>query len=144
MVSFQIVMEENPNPADIRAIREGLRVFNQQFVPGDDYRPVTILLRGVDQTVVGGLLGATNWGWLHVDILWLDEPARNQGLGSQLLAAAEKEALQRGCRHIHLDTMDFQALVFYKKCGYTIWGELEDMPAGHRCYFLQKSLIPGE
>jgi hypothetical protein len=31
-----------------------------------------------EKTVRGGLLGATYWGWLVIEILWLDESIRGQ------------------------------------------------------------------
>ena len=33
---------------------------------------------------------------------------------------AENEAIRRGCKHAHLDTMDWQALDFYLGMGYTL------------------------
>jgi hypothetical protein len=39
--------------------------------------------------------------------------------------------------------MSFQALPFYLQAGYTVWGELVDMPVGHQRYFLQKALPRG-
>jgi hypothetical protein len=41
---------------------------------------------------------------------------------------------------VHLDTMSFQALPFYQKQGYTVFGILEDLPEGHRRYYLRKDL----
>jgi GNAT superfamily N-acetyltransferase len=137
---YKISLEENPSEMDIAAVREGLRSFNQSHAPGENYRPLEIFLRDADGRVSGGLLGDTYWGWLHVGILWLEEKKRSQGYGSRLLAAAEEEALRRGCRHAHLDTMSFQALPFYKKHGYSEYGVLEDLPEGHSRIFLTKKL----
>jgi GNAT superfamily N-acetyltransferase len=85
-------------------------------------------------------VGGTYWGWLYVEILWLDARARGRGLGARLMAMAEQEAQRRGCRGAHLDTMSFQALPFYERMGYTVFGVLEDLPPGHRRYFLKKKL----
>jgi GNAT superfamily N-acetyltransferase len=62
------------------------------------------------------------------------------GLGSRLMADAEQEALRRGCDSAHLMTGSFNALPFYQKRGYTIFGELSDMPPGHTQYFMCKKL----
>ena len=96
--------------------------------------------------IVAGLVGGTYWGWLYTEILWVTESLRGQGYGQSLLAAAEAEAVRRGCRSAHLDTMDFQALRFYEKQGYSVFAELEDIPAGsgHRRYSLKKRLASGQ
>jgi GNAT superfamily N-acetyltransferase len=139
---FALALEESPRPEDLRYIEAGLSAYNRQYAPEDGHRTLNIFLRAADQTLAGGLLGDTYWGWLYVRVLWLDERVRRQGLGEQLLQAAEQEALRRGCRHAHLDTMSFQALPFYEKQGYTVFGVLEDLPAGHSRIFLQKKLAP--
>jgi GNAT superfamily N-acetyltransferase len=137
---FTVSLEEQPNPADVRAVHDGLDAFNLRFGPPHAYQPLTIFLRDDDSALVGGLIGATYWGWLYVEVLWLEERARRGGHGSAMLAAAEEEAWRRGCRHVHLDTMDWQALPFYQKRGYTVWGQLDDLPEGHTRYFLRKDL----
>ena len=93
--------------------------------------------------LIAGLCATTVWGWLHVKELWVTESARGTDIGSQLMDAAESEALRRGCRHALLDTFDFQARPFYEKLGYAVFGELADFPLGHRRYFMQKQLQPG-
>ena len=112
---YHLSLEEQPSSEDIRTVQEGLYAFNRRYVPDDDHRPLTLFLRGPDHTLVGGLLGATYWGWLRLSILWLHEDVRGQGHGSQLLAAAEQEARRRGCHAIHLDTLSFQALPFWSE-----------------------------
>ena len=69
---------------------------------------------------------------------------RGQGLGTRLLALAEEEGIKRGCISAFLDSLSFQAPDFYLKRGYEIWGELKDLPVGHRRIFLQKKLVPSE
>jgi len=70
----------------------------------------------------------------------VDEGLRRQGYGEGLLKRAEEEALKKGCRAIHLDTMSFQAKPFYEKFGYTVFGMLDDLPPGHQRIFMWKSL----
>ena len=53
---------------------------------------------------------------------------------------AEAEAIRRGCKNAHLDTLSFQALDFYKKYGYTVFGQLDGLPPGHSRYYLRKTL----
>lgn len=134
-------MRDAADKVDIDFVHNGLRHYNDQFADSG-YRHLYIFLRLDDGAIVGGLLGVTYWGWLSVDILWIDERFRGRGYGERMLAAAEEEARQRGCRHVQLDTLSFQARPFYEKLGYRVYGALEDFPAGseHVRYYLVKDL----
>ena len=76
---------------------------------------------------------------LHVDLLFLPESLRRNGIGRQLMKDAEREAIRRGCRGAWLDTYSFQARGFYERLGYKIFGTIDDYPPGHSRIFLKKS-----
>ena len=137
---IHLQLEAEPNQDEIDFVIQGLFRYNLQFAPGDEYNRLFITLRDGSGQLVGGLVGGTYWGWLHIDILWMEEDARGRGWGSALLEAAEQEALRRGCHAVNLDTMSFQALPFYERHGYSVFGILEDHPIGHTRIFLQKKL----
>lgn len=141
---YIITLTDHPDPADTKFIEDGLAAYNEQFVPPYGTQRLVLLLHDADGNLMGGLLGLTWWGWLRIDILWLNDALRGQAWGTRLMEVAEAEAIRRGCRHAFLDTMSFQALPFYLKLGYTLFGELEDLPAGsgHKMYFLHKVLTP--
>jgi GNAT superfamily N-acetyltransferase len=63
---------------------------------------------------------------------------RGQGLGSRLLAAAEAEAWRRDCLGVFLDTFEYQALPFYQRHGYELFGTLDGYPPGWRQYHVRK------
>lgn len=90
--------------------------------------------------IAGCLAKIYCWHIVYVDILWVDENFRGQGIGNKLLKAVENTAKEKGCYLIHLDTFDFQAKDFYLNRGYEIFGILNDCPKGHCRYYLQKSL----
>ena len=92
---------------------------------------------------LGGLLGSLWGGWLHIRILWVDAAARGHGNGTRLLQAAETYAVERGCFAATLETHSFQARPFYEKCGYEVFGTLDDWPPGHAKFFLRKRLTDG-
>jgi len=139
---YQLEITDSPEVNAVQAIREGLDAYNAaQGVPRD-WQSLYLFLRDEQGNTVGGLKGGTYWGWLDISQLWVVETLRGLGYGSRLLMAAEQEALKRGCHHAYLDTMDFQALEFYQQHGYTIYGELVDIPLGHKRYSLQKELKP--
>ncbi len=138
--TLRVTVEVAPDPAAARVVNEGLDRFNVRFAPPEQYQPLNVFLRDDSGTILGGLLAETYWNWLHVSVLWVDESVRKGGYGSTLMAEAEAEARRRGCRHAHLDTLSFQALPFYERLGYTVFGTLDDLPEGHQRYFLKKAL----
>jgi GNAT superfamily N-acetyltransferase len=138
---MQITVEANPSEEDVQHVWDGLVAFNLQHAKADNLQLLRIFLRDESGTIKGGLLGEIFWNWCHIAILWLDDSIRGEGYGSQILHLAEQEALARGCIGMYVDSMSFQAPDFYRKRGYTQWGQLNDFPPGHQRIFFQKSLI---
>jgi GNAT superfamily N-acetyltransferase len=134
---YQIIYIEQP-PWEI--IGGGISDYNTEKAGDDQGKNLCFVLRSPDQEIVGGVIGATYWNWLYVNLMWLKEEFRGRGFGRQLLALAEEEARQRGAEYAYLDTFSFQAPDFYKKQGYEVFGELQDFPPGHQRYFLSKKL----
>jgi GNAT superfamily N-acetyltransferase len=118
----------------------GITEFNKQQAGDDKGLNLCFVLRAPDQEIVGGVIGATYWDWLSIDLMWVKDELRGRGYGYRLLKLAEDEARQRGVKNAYLDTFSFQAPEFYTRHGYRVFGELEDFPAGHRRYFLSKQL----
>jgi|WetSurMetagenome_2_1015567.scaffolds.fasta_scaffold365469_2 GNAT superfamily N-acetyltransferase len=135
-----IEVMEKASPEEEAAINGGLKEYNDQFSEEDNHLLLAVLLRDAQGKLVGGLLGGTFWRWLHIDTLWIRADARSLGYGRKLMAAAEQEAIRRGCRHSQVETHDFQALGFYLKNGYSLFAQLDDMPPEHIKYFLKKDL----
>ena len=133
-------MNASPTENEVKYIRDALYRFNEATVGGDGHAPIYIVEYDGEGNVIGGLIGGTYWGWMYVDILWVHEDYRQRGIGTILLRAAEKEAARRGCHHVHLDTMSWQAPDFYKKHGYEVIGVLPDIPSGNQKYLLMKAI----
>ena len=138
--TYTITFESAPAPEEVAVVRAGLAAYNREHAGDDDYQPFALFVRDAAGATLGGLLGATYWGWLVVEILWIAEHVRGRGWGRQMLRAAERIAIERGCHAAHLDTMSFQARSFYEQYGYTVFGVLEDLPRGHQRYFMRKEL----
>ncbi len=137
---YTITLQNKPSPDDEKFVWDSLAAFNRLHVEEDNYQKLAVFLRDNQNNIVGGLLGETFWGWLHIGILWMSEDLRGKGYGRDMLASAEKEAIKRGATAAFLDTMDWQAREFYQKQGYTIYGQLDDFPVGHTRFYLKKSL----
>lgn len=137
---YVVAVESEPESSDMVAIIQGLTAFNADKSGGDTPDYLLITVRGADGELAGGLVGATYLGWLQVQALWLPESLRGSGLGKSLLAEAEKEAARRGCPRVFVETLSFQALPFYEKCGYKVFSKLSGFPPGGARYALTKEL----
>ena len=70
--------------------------------------------------LIGGIYGKIAWNWLYIDLLWVHPNHRNNGFGTQLIKAIEKEAQKSSVYSYHLRTTSFQAPIFYQKLGYQL------------------------
>jgi GNAT superfamily N-acetyltransferase len=64
--------------------------------------------------------------WLRIEVLFVDEAVRGQGIGSRLLLQAEQQARELGAKNVVLETFEFQAPKFYAKHGYSELGRIGD------------------
>jgi GNAT superfamily N-acetyltransferase len=143
---YRIQVNEQAGESSRAAIQTPLLQFNQSLVGPSQQQMLCVEVLndagGVMGGVIGGLWGHTSFGWLYTQLLVVPEALRGQGVGRQLLQAAELLALQRGCHGAWLDTFNPQALLFYERVGYQRFGQLADFPAGGTRYFLKKELAP--
>ena len=136
----EVILEAEPRASDMQALVKGLTEFNASQANGDTPQYILATVRDSEGVLAGGLLGATYLGWLQIQVVWLDDNVRGHGYGSKLMAVAENEALRRGCARSFLETLSFQALPFYEKCGYEVFSRLPDFPPGGARYALTKKL----
>lgn len=101
-----------------------------------------VLFSAVDEEGIelGAVLATKDWNWLNIQMLFVEEKERCNGVGSELLAHIETWGMDNGCNKIHLDTFTFQAVAFYEKRGYKEFGRLENFPSGHDRVFMMKVL----
>jgi len=111
-------------------LRRRLYSFNTERTGVDDGRLLVLDVCDDRGGLVAGVFGWTWGGTAFVDLLYVDEDRRGQGLGSRLLAAAEAEARDRGCQQVVLATHDFQAPRFYAGHGFVEVGRVADYPRG--------------
>ncbi|MFE9442392.1 GNAT family N-acetyltransferase [Streptomyces sp. NPDC006602] len=109
--------------------------------PGEREYPLHVWILDEADRLAGGLVGHTWATWLHVTYLWVDDRHRGAGLGSGMLAQAERMARrERGCAAVRLETWDFQAPRFYQRQGYEVVCVIPDYPPGITEYTLTKRL----
>lgn len=135
----QIIEEASLDAADTQRIYDGLLATDPPGHPRR-YAPLVLSLRDEDSRLLGGVLASTVWNWLSIDALWVDPALRGFGHGRRLMVHAERVAEGRGCTRARLDTFDFQARAFYERLGYSVYAHLDDFPAGHVQFHMQKPL----
>ena len=131
-------------PATDEEVKSGMlgraiRAFNYGFV-GEYGQAQTIHLNAKDAVgeLAGGVRSFVFLDWLRVDILFVAQAHRRQGLGSRLLAEAERRARERGARGVTLGTFGWQAEGFYLQQGYSVDGRIPDYYKGHELVNMHK------
>lgn len=135
-----IIKESSKEEAEL--IIKGIVDYNLSKVSLIQEAPF-IWINRVIADIKGDIIAGINskmycWNCLYIDVLWVKEEHRKEGLGSKLLSEVEEIAKEKGCYLIHLDTFDFQAKDFYIKHGYEIFGVLDECPQGHKRYYMKK------
>jgi len=138
--TLNVVLEKSPSASDLKFIEQNLNRFNETVGRLPKSQPVAVFIRDTSDQIVGGLTGWTIGSWFRIRNMWIDESIRGQGFGSSLLAAAEREAISRGCKVADLTTADFHSPGFYTSNGYHVFGQLDDIGYAHTLYFMRKKL----
>ena len=141
-MSCDIALVPTPDEAIHVFLRDRLREFNRNAIDsGHPSGDLAVIIRdGEKEHIIGGLWGRTGRGWLSVELIFVPEELRGQGIARRLLAVAEAEGLRRGCHSAWLDTLNPEAALLYERLGYRRFGELKDYPVGNSRIFLQKPL----
>ena len=140
MDKYKIDFESNPKPEDTQILCDGISE-NAKIKKG--HKPVSFFaffIRDANGKIVGGCNGDILFGQLYVGQLWVSENLRNQGYGTKLMHLAEDYASSNSARFVSVNTMDFEALDFYKKLGFQIEFERHGFDKDSIFYFLRKDL----
>ena len=102
-------LSEISDEAFVLTLYRQLMKFNSRSSKREyDGHTIEVQLLGADEvTVLGGLLGATSYGYLHIDAVFVPDSLRGSGIGRELILIAEEEARKRSCTGAWLDTFSF-------------------------------------
>jgi ribosomal protein S18 acetylase RimI-like enzyme len=81
------------------------------------------------------------WGAMHIKYMWIAEKHRKKGIGTKLMNKALKFGSEEGFRYVFLETMSFQAPLFYQKLGFKIDFVRANLSHNISFYYLSKDLI---
>ncbi len=121
---MELTKPQPPDENDFEALKVGLTNYNESFTGQVFSEKITSFVKTNEGHILGGILGEINWDWMHIQGLWIDDSIRRQGWGAKLLTHLEQYALSNGVSNVRMETTTFQALDFYLKMGYSIFGEL--------------------
>jgi len=144
---YEIVTEVS-NPDVCSKILEGVEDFNMKFFkqkyPSGEVDNFVIYAKDESAKIIGGLSGYVVKNSLGsratIDLVWVEESHRHQGIGTELFKNAETLAREKNCRHIQLFTWEYQAVDFYKKLGFECVGVIPEWIDNYDAVFFRKKL----
>ena len=138
-IGMRLSFEDEPSWEDRDVIDEGLGSHNAPFLENPGYSYFGLFVRDEAGAIRAGLIGHCYAGWLFVNLLWVEAGLQRRGIGSGLLAAAERHGREFGCHSAWLETFSFQGPDYYPRLGYREFARL-DVPPGHQRIFFRKAL----
>jgi GNAT superfamily N-acetyltransferase len=122
----------------LKYLRRRLRDMPQSAAPAEDALRLDISLDDPEGDVVAGVAARTEGDRLVIEMVWVDDSLRGQGIGRQLIRMAEDIARGRGCRTALVDYAP--RMEFYQKLGYSVLARLTQFPSGCTFYRMHKTL----
>jgi len=127
---FRLAEERRRARSVARRVRNGLISYNRSKAGAPRYRPLVLSARDAKGGLLGGLVGQLYWNALYVELLWVSERARKDGIGRGLMQMAEARARRARKSLVYLNTYSFQAPGFYRKLGFREFGRMNNYPRG--------------
>ena len=137
---YKISRETDPKPEDVQILSNGIMA-NAKKIKG--FKPLeffAFFIRDNNDDIVGGCNGTNLYGCLYVDQLWVNDELRGKGFGKQLMLEAEHHAIRSQCHFMAVNTMDWEALDFYKKLGFEVEFERRGFDKNSVFYYMRKDL----
>lgn len=139
--SDQLNIANDASSDEKEKIYAGLQQYNADQTQGMIREPgidIFLTLKNDQGDVLGGISCIAVLKSLNIQVLWIDERYRGIGYGKDLVLEAERIAKQNGCISAQTTSYSFQALDFYQKLGYEVFGVFDIYPNGIKKYFLMK------
>lgn len=92
-----------------------------------------------DGKIIAGISGSSTGNTFYIHSIHVAENFRQKGYGTSLIKDAEKNAKNRGCQKIQVQTLSVMAIDYYKKLGYSVLAVVKDSPqlGVDRYYFIK-------
>jgi GNAT superfamily N-acetyltransferase len=137
---YRLVVEDAPAAADLALLEEQVAAAAVAAAGMGDEEEFGIFVRDDGGRVVAGVFGIVWGGCCELPAMWVDAPLRGRGLARALMAAAEAEALRRGCTLVQFRAYDLLTAGLYERLGYETVGVIDGCPAGSTARWYRKDL----
>jgi N-acetylglutamate synthase-like GNAT family acetyltransferase len=136
----RISVQSPAAPEALAVVNAGLGEYDAPGAPFHEVRPLHVIATDHEGKIIGGAIGRT-WGkCCELQQLWVAPQHRGRAEGTRLMGTFEREAAERGCELVYLDTFSFQAPEFYTRLGYAEVLRTEGFAAGVSKSTMHKSL----
>ncbi|MEI6858446.1 MAG: GNAT family N-acetyltransferase [Shewanella sp.] len=135
-MKIEVINEEDSVVFD--ALVAGVRQHKYEHMGPEKTQSLSVIARDEDSQIMGGVSGQTLYKNFLISVVWVDKATRGTGLGRRLMELAEVEAKKRGCLVAQLDTLSYQAPIFYQKLGFEIVGTVPAFSGSPERYFMLK------
>ncbi len=116
---INIEYKENLEEQDYIMIDKEFNKYAEKHDVTCNYTPFNFMAKDGDE-VIGLITGHSYYEEVHIGDLIVLEEYRKNHIGSDLVKTVEDYFKDKGFGNINLTTYGFQALEFYKKCGYEV------------------------
>lgn len=138
MINYKIVYESNPDRKDIDFLWREITEIAIRTQGHKQHESFAFFMRDKNGQIKAGCNGFIFYGCLYVDQLWVDESLRGKGHGTDLMKSVENLGREKRCLFIAVNTMNWEALDFYKKLGFKVEFERHGFEKDSVFYFLRK------
>lgn len=141
---MKIELLEHPEQVLVDFLNDKIEEFNWQHWEVQERIPLAVQVKNEAGDVIAGAAARSFGDWLLLDTLWVSDELRGKSIGSDILSRIEAAGVSRGCSKCLLDTLNFQAMPFYKRHGYKIQWVQQGYPQSGCKYFMVKALGKAE
>lgn len=138
--SYRLFLSDFKNDPIEEMLLKKLREYNQSKIGSYKRQHFSLFLESPEKEIIAGMSGDILGPLCSIQLFWVDEAYRGQGVGSRLIEEVEKYAALSECTIIQLDTTEFQAKGFYETKGYLVVATLEKGFMGYVQYVMRKQL----
>lgn len=140
MDDVKVQLEIDAARSVLERVTEGVFWEQSRYVKDGRREHLPLVARDEQGEVIGGAIVRMIFGDLYIDHVWVNPDWRRRGLGTRIVAEAERLGRERASGWSFCNTMLPSARSFFMANEYDSFAEVADLPPGHTLSFLRKRL----